>query len=286
MKERVLISAASLTALFCVAALLYLSGQIERVRRSLQQESPAAFGHVSPERADPSARTLGERDEPVGVDSGTSIAGGSGTFDERLEHLVGALRFFAAALLLAGVALSVLLRRAWRRSVALSDQSRAAQAQLSTALEALSNGDLLRHRQNRFIATVSHDLRQPLHALGLYLTTLRGHVSTPLGLRILDNASRSTASLNQLLSSVLDVSRLDAEVIEVRPTDLALDGEGTRFTLRLPEGDEAAPANTGPERHRPASTGCTSTAWWCSSSTTTGTCATACTVCSNSAPAR
>jgi len=142
---------------------------------------------------------------------------------ERMDRLTGAFWFFGTTLVVAGVTLFASLTRAYRRVSSLLRESSTAQEQLASALEEVTDGDIERRKQNRFIATASHDLRQPLHALGLNLATLQRHVSSTLGRRILDNASRSTETLNQLLSSVLDVSRLDAAIIEVKRSDLSLD---------------------------------------------------------------
>ena len=73
------------------------------------------------------------------------------------------------------------------------------------------------------MASASHDLRQPLHALGLYLSALNRHVVSAQGKRILSNINRSTEALNQLLNSMLDLSKLDAGVVDVNPTNLSLD---------------------------------------------------------------
>ena len=70
--------------------------------------------------------------------------------------------------------------------------------------------------KSRFFASASHDLRQPLHALGLFGEALRQRVKTtelqPLAAQI----SSSISSLETLLNALLDVSRLDAGIIEVR----------------------------------------------------------------------
>lgn len=74
--------------------------------------------------------------------------------------------------------------------------------------------------KTRFLAAASHDLRQPLHALSLFsevldqklcgradgaeLSTLSGQIAS------------SVSSMQALLNALLDVSRLDANIIEVR----------------------------------------------------------------------
>ena len=79
-----------------------------------------------------------------------------------------------------------------------------------------------------FLAAASHDLRQPIHALSLFLTALRSMAqapSVPPG-ELAEICRRMQASLDglgQLLNMLLDVSRLDANAVEIArsPTSLA-----------------------------------------------------------------
>jgi len=72
--------------------------------------------------------------------------------------------------------------------------------------------------KSRFLAAASHDLRQPLHAMGLFLSALRHREKEPRQLEIIDDMGKSAEALNGLFNSLLDVSRLDAEIIEFNPT--------------------------------------------------------------------
>jgi len=76
--------------------------------------------------------------------------------------------------------------------------------------------------KSRFLAAASHDLRQPLHALGMFITTLRTRDSDPVRLQIIDDMGQSAEALNELFDSLLDVSRLDAEIIEFLPRHLSV----------------------------------------------------------------
>ncbi|WP_020396535.1 ATP-binding response regulator [Thiolinea disciformis] len=69
--------------------------------------------------------------------------------------------------------------------------------------------------KDRFLAAASHDLRQPLHAQGLYLDALEPHVQTD-GVRYLQALYRTNHSLTELFNSLLDVSRLNAGIVEVQ----------------------------------------------------------------------
>ena len=71
--------------------------------------------------------------------------------------------------------------------------------------------------KSRFLAAASHDLRQPLHALGLFLGALRRGETDPGRREIIEDMSQSADALNGLFNSLLDVSRLDAEIIEFDP---------------------------------------------------------------------
>lgn len=69
--------------------------------------------------------------------------------------------------------------------------------------------------KNKFLVSASHDLRQPLHALGLFLAVLEGRLSDPDNVDVLQKIRHSSESLNALFNSLLDISRLDAGVVEV-----------------------------------------------------------------------
>lgn len=69
--------------------------------------------------------------------------------------------------------------------------------------------------QGRFLAAASHDLRQPLHALNLYLDPLRRQVAGTQAERTVERIIESSDLLGEQLNSMLDLSRLDAGVVEV-----------------------------------------------------------------------
>ncbi len=65
-----------------------------------------------------------------------------------------------------------------------------------------------------FLAAASHDLRQPVQALGLLAGALRRTVQDPLALEMVQNLQESLDGMTSLLNSLLDISRLDAGVFE------------------------------------------------------------------------
>lgn len=66
--------------------------------------------------------------------------------------------------------------------------------------------------KSRFLAAASHDLRQPLSALSIYVNLLKSEV-LPSGQKILANMTDCLGSLSELLNDLLDLSKLDAGVV-------------------------------------------------------------------------
>lgn len=94
---------------------------------------------------------------------------------------------------------------------------------------ALEQAESANRAKTRFLASASHDLRQPMHTLSLF--------SAALGMRPLDPTTRDIAkhlntallALSTQLDSLLDISKLDAGVVAVSARNFPL----TPFLLRL-----------------------------------------------------
>jgi signal transduction histidine kinase len=68
--------------------------------------------------------------------------------------------------------------------------------------------------KSKFLAAASHDLRQPIHALGLFLEVIsRGELST-IQRQMLENARGASRASSELLNALLDFSRIEAGVIK------------------------------------------------------------------------
>ncbi|WP_322469552.1 PAS domain S-box protein [Hydrogenophaga sp. SNF1] len=129
-------------------------------------------------------------------------------------------------------------RSVWRqsqrlRAVVIRDirDRRQAQARIHTLIEDLRSqkdrAEAADRAKSVFLAAASHDLRQPIHALGLFLTALRAMAqstcvpSTELA-QICRRMQSSLDGLGQLLNMLLDVSRLDANAVQVELAALPL----------------------------------------------------------------
>jgi signal transduction histidine kinase len=78
-------------------------------------------------------------------------------------------------------------------------------------------------RANRFIVTVSHDLKQPLTALGFRLDMLKRKVSdNPALLGAVQQIEQQTVALDEMVRASFDLSRLNAGTWELNVAEVAL----------------------------------------------------------------
>lgn len=130
------------------------------------------------------------------------------------------------------------------------------QAALDRAQAAAEAADLAK---TRFLAAASHDLRQPAHALGLYLATLRAGALSPEQAELAARMGAALDALQSMFAALLDVSRIDAGSISPQWALLPLapllrrladehaaaaEARGLRLALHV--ADEAATSVTDP----------------------------------------
>ena len=76
--------------------------------------------------------------------------------------------------------------------------------------QATREADIANQSKTRFLAAAGHDLLQPLNAAKLYASTLNETSTTPTKDKLASNISRSLESVEEILGSVLAISRLDS----------------------------------------------------------------------------
>ena len=104
---------------------------------------------------------------------------------------------------------------------ALADQFNSMAAQLQDSYAGLERKveerthqlELANLAKSRFLAAASHDLRQPVQALGLFVEQLHGHMKSAEGGRLVKRIDAAVAAMNELFNALLDISRLDAGVL-------------------------------------------------------------------------
>jgi len=95
-----------------------------------------------------------------------------------------------------------------------SQKSRLAQAQSDAAYAAKS----------RFLAAASHDLRQPAHALGMFVDRLSQVRSSPPP-ELLDGIEASARALQEMLDSFFDYSRLEAAADQIKEVPVSISAQ-------------------------------------------------------------
>ncbi|OZU98599.1 ATP-binding response regulator [Enterobacter roggenkampii] len=73
------------------------------------------------------------------------------------------------------------------------------------------------HSKAQLLAQVSHDLRQPVHAIGMYTTCLRDERLTDNELKLVENIDRALVSVTHIFHSMLDMYTLDSGGIKAKP---------------------------------------------------------------------
>lgn len=69
--------------------------------------------------------------------------------------------------------------------------------------------------KSRFLAAASHDLRQPTHALGMFVTRLAQLPHNAETQVLVSNLEASVRAMQNLLDGLLDISRLEAQAVSV-----------------------------------------------------------------------
>jgi two-component system, sensor histidine kinase len=79
-----------------------------------------------------------------------------------------------------------------------------------TLAEAKEAAEKANRAKSRFLSTVNHDLRQPLHAIKLLLNTLSHYRLDPLANAVVEDMNGTMQSMEELLNALLDISKLEA----------------------------------------------------------------------------
>ena len=92
-------------------------------------------------------------------------------------------------------------------------------AQRTALQDAKDTAEHANQAKSQFLAAASHDLRQPLHAMQMYISALRGVTTNEKALAIVEDIDAVSISTAGLLNALLDVSQLEAGVIEPNYVD-------------------------------------------------------------------
>ena len=130
----------------------------------------------------------------------------------------GALMFIVAFGLFVILTFALRLSAILKESVALHYQNLALIEELknttSVAKAAQLRAEEASLAKSQFFAAASHDLRQPMQALGLFAASLRETGREPHDARRIDQILSSVDALESLFDELLDISKLDAGYVK------------------------------------------------------------------------
>jgi len=93
------------------------------------------------------------------------------------------------------------------------------EARLDTARRAAERANAAK---STFLAAANHDLRQPAQSLALLHAALVPQAAGTASEKVVRMMGQAIAALNELLDSLLEVSRLDAGIVDAHPTMVAV----------------------------------------------------------------
>ena len=123
------------------------------------------------------------------------------------------------------------------QSIALQARADDLAAQLRTEMQAAEQARRAAEAANRaktqFFAAASHDLRQPLHAMGLFAEALRQRVKDPEVAGLVNSINESVDALEGLFGELLDITRIDTGGVEVNPQPVRMRDLFSRLRLHF-----------------------------------------------------
>ena len=137
--------------------------------------------------------------------------------------------YTGAAIMLAVLAFTAYFGRNFGRTVAESVKGnfeneilvRQLLAEKRIAEDARRAAEAATRSKTKFFAAASHDLRQPLQAIGIYCSLLRKRAQGPL-VPLVRNLSTGVETLSKLVEELLEISRLDSGAIQPQVESAAL----------------------------------------------------------------
>jgi two-component system, sensor histidine kinase len=116
-------------------------------------------------------------------------------------------------------------RQAAEQERAAADHAREVADHLREAAdESRESADRANQAKSRFLATASHDLRQPLQTLALLNGALRRMGMSPEAAEVLEQQEHAVATMARLLNTLLDISKLESGAVKPELRDFRAAG--------------------------------------------------------------
>jgi two-component system, sensor histidine kinase len=114
------------------------------------------------------------------------------------------------------------LRRAIHLKLRADELTEQLRLEKISADQARAAAEIANRAKTQFFTAASHDLRQPLHALGLFAEVLRQKTTSTEVAPLVNSINASVDALEGLFSELLDINRIDSGAQEVRPQAFAM----------------------------------------------------------------
>ena len=96
------------------------------------------------------------------------------------------------------------------------------QAEMGVSEQARRAAEAASRAKTQFFAAASHDLRQPLHAMGLFAEALRQRNHDPEVAALVNSINESVDALEGLFGELLDITRIDTGGVDVNPAPVSM----------------------------------------------------------------
>jgi signal transduction histidine kinase len=159
------------------------------------------------------------------INFGLGIAFWLGFYSNDVPHYEVAIGFLAIQLLV--ITFGRENNRQFRESLRIRTENVALVESLAAEKkiveQALQEVRIASESKSRFLAAASHDLRQPLHALTMFLGTLSFHVTSDDARRLLRRIKDTAVVLEEQFNSLLDLSKFDAGAVHAQSAAFRVD---------------------------------------------------------------
>lgn len=103
--------------------------------------------------------------------------------------------------------------------------------EMAVAAAAQRQAETANRAKTQFFAAASHDLRQPLHAMGLFAEALRQRIKDGEVAHLVNSINSSVDALEGLFSELLDITKIDTGGVEIEPEHFSMRDLFSRIRL-------------------------------------------------------
>ncbi len=134
------------------------------------------------------------------------------------EVMVGTASFIVLGLgvIVYGIAMIILahnIERVFAQSIQMRSENLDLVQRLQASVDEIKQAN---EAKSVFLASASHDLRQPLHAMGLFIESLNNLGMNAQQQRVVEHIEASADASRDMLNTLLDFSKLDAGVVKAQ----------------------------------------------------------------------